>query len=65
MNNLAQLQRGKNMKSAISDVFDHTQKFSLMLDFFQTQQNDIFINILHLEGYYSSKMHAHKKLPPK
>ena len=37
------------MKSAISDVFDHTQKFSVMLDFFQTQQNYIFINILHLE----------------
>ena len=34
MNNLAQLQRGKTMKSAISDVFDHTQKFSLTLDFF-------------------------------
>ena len=65
MNNLAQLQRDKNMTSAISDVFDHTQKFSVTLDFFQTQQNYIFINILHLEGYYSIKMHAHEKLPPK
>ena len=56
----------KTWSPQFSDVFDHTQKFSSTLhaDFFQTQQNDISVNILHLEGY-SIKMHAHEKLPPK